>query len=102
MLLVLFFATFSINNLFAADLLNPHGFQLGTKQKEVEKELKSIDVKILEKEKQSKDMSRIIFEGALVKLPIEDTYHKETRLEFFKKKLMASSLFFKFIELESG
>ena len=79
-----------------ADVNKPHGFEFGSSKKEVVKIIEDSNKVILENEKDSKDVRRIVFDGSIVDLPISKTVQHETRLEFFKKKLMSSALNYKF------
>ncbi|NIP29146.1 MAG: hypothetical protein GTO02_01210 [Candidatus Dadabacteria bacterium] len=74
----------------------PHGFGFGISKKDALEIIETNSKSILENEKDSKDIRRIIFDGSIVSLPINNSNHQETRLEFFKKKLMSSSLYYKF------
>lgn len=69
------------------------GFRFGISKKEAMKIIKSADKAILDNNVDSKKIRTIIFEGVITDLPIEvDDDNVQTRLEFFNKKLMSTSL----------
>lgn len=84
---------FSANS---TDLNKPLGFEFGASRKDIVKRIEENDILILRDEEQTKDIRRIILNGSLINTDTHDATHHETRLEFYKNKLMSSALFFKF------
>ena len=75
--------------------LSPLGFKFGIDKKEAKKVIDSKGKRIVMDEEDSKEMRVIIMQGVIVNLPI-DISGKDvmTELEFYKKKLLATSLIF--------
>ena len=88
--------SFQISSAEGLDINNPHGIELGSSKKEAINLIESNNMIILENEKDSKDIRRIIFDGSLVNPEITNSDHHETRLElkaqeqyldYFKQKV---------------
>lgn len=75
--------------------LSPLGFEFGINKKEAKKVIDSKGKRIVLDEEDSKEMRVIVMQGVIVNLPI-DVAGKDvmTELEFYKKKLLATSLIF--------
>jgi hypothetical protein len=75
--------------------LSPLGFKFGIDKKEAKKVIDSKGKRIVMDEEDSKEMIVIVMQGVIVNLPI-DISGKDvmTELEFYKKKLLATSLIF--------
>ena len=106
-LLVIIFQAFSFQVLSEGEIsvYKPHGIEFGSSKRDALEAIKESNRTILENEKDSKKVRRIIFDGSLVGVPISESSHYETRLEFFDKKLMSSALYFRFndgIQLSSA
>lgn len=78
------------------DLNKPLGFEFGASKKDVKKMIEEKDILILRDEDQTKDIKRLIVNGSLNDAHVVSATHHETRLEFYKNKLMSSALFYKF------
>lgn len=75
--------------------LTPLGFKFGINKKEAKKVIDSKGKRIYKDEKDSKEMRIILMQGVIVDLPIEaDGKDVMTELEFYKKKLLSTSLVF--------
>jgi hypothetical protein len=93
---VLFATPAYLNELDTKDNSSPLGFKFGISKKQAEEIIKSKRKKIVEKIVDSKEISTILMEGTIVKLPLEHVYSGlQTRLEFYDDELMSSSLIFK-------
>ncbi len=75
--------------------LSPLGFKFGIDKKEAKEVIDSSGKRIVMDEEDSKEMIVIVMQGVIVNLPI-DISGKDvmTELEFYKKKLLATSLIF--------
>jgi len=75
--------------------LSPLGFKFGIDKKEAKKVIDSKGKRIVLDEEDSKEMVVIVMQGVIVNLPI-DVAGKDvmTELEFYKKKLLSTSLIF--------
>lgn len=75
--------------------LSPLGFKFGINKKQAKKVIDSNGKRIVEDEKDSKEMRIIVMQGVIVDLPIDaDGKDVMTELEFYKKKLLSTSLVF--------
>jgi len=75
--------------------LSPLGFKFGINKKEARKVIDSNGKRIVEDQKDSKDMRVILMQGVIVSLPIDaDGKDVMTELEFYDKKLFSTSLVF--------
>ncbi len=91
-----FIFIFAVITANSTDLNKPLGVEFGTSKKDVEKMIEANDILILKDEEQTKYIRRLIVNGQLTDSHDVDAVHSETRLEFYKNKLMSSALFFKF------
>lgn len=75
--------------------LSPLGFKFGIDKKDAQKVIDSKGKRIVLDEEDSKEMRVIVMQGVIVNLPI-DVAGKDvmTELEFYKKKLLSTSLIF--------
>lgn len=85
-----------ITNASSMDLEKPLGFEFGSSKKDVEKEIESSSKIIINNEKQTKEIDRLIVDGSFVQTPVTNATHYETRYDFFRNDLMSSSLHFDF------
>ena len=94
--LALFFIfSLTSNSVFGEDQVNhsPLGFEFGMSKKDALKLIKAKRLQILDNSVDSKKIRTILIEGAIVQLPIDINIHDvKTELEFYKDKLMSSSL----------
>lgn len=74
------------------NLNSPLGFTFGISKKEAKELINSSGRNILKNEVDSKEIRTILIDGSIVDFPIITTTKKNTRLEFFKDKLMSTSL----------
>lgn len=92
------FITFTINTVSVfADSFNPSplGFKFGMSDGDAKKQIKSNGHSIIKNEMDSKDVRTILFDGVVVNVTDIDGIEQNTRLEFFKNKLMSSALIIK-------
>jgi hypothetical protein len=93
---VLITLTFNTVSLFADSFnLSPLGFKFGMSDGNAKKQIKSNGHSIIKNEMDSKDVRTILFDGVVVDVTDIDGIEQNTRLEFFKNKLMSSALIIK-------
>ena len=96
LILILFTTPAYLKEFDDRDNSSPLGFKFGISKKQAEEIIKSEGKKIVEKTVDSKEIKTIMIEGAIVDLPLDNSYSDlQTRLEFFNDELMSSSLIFK-------
>ena len=78
------------------DLRTPHGFEFGTSKKDALGVIESSKLKVVSDRKYSKDLRKVILGGSLAGVALDPLPDHETRLEFYKDKLMSSSILFSF------
>ena len=78
------------------DLRTPHGFEFGISRKDALGVIESSKLKVVSDRKYSKDLRKVILGGSLAEVALDPLPDHETRLEFYKDKLMSSSILFSF------
>ena len=78
------------------DLRTPHGFEFGISRKDALGVIESSKLKVVSDRKYSKDLRKVILGGSLAGVALDPLPDHETRLEFYKDKLMSSSILFSF------
>ncbi len=78
------------------DLRTPHGFEFGISRKDALGVIESSKLKVVSDRKYSKDLRKVILGGSLAGVALDSLPDHETRLEFYKDKLMSSSILFSF------
>jgi len=78
------------------DIRVPHGFEFGTSRKDAINLIDSSSVKLVSDNKYSNNLRKIILDGSIAGVILEPPPRHETRLEFYKNKLMSSSILFSF------
>ena len=71
---------------------NPLGFKFGMSSKSAKKLIGNNGNQIIKNEVDSKKIRTILFDGIIVEYPDLDEADKKTRLEFYKDRLMTTSL----------
>ncbi len=74
----------------------PHGFEFGISRKDALSMIESSKLKVVSDRKYSKDLRKVILGGSLAGVALDPLPDHETRLEFYKDKLMSSSILFSF------
>lgn len=75
--------------------LSPLGFEFGISKKDAKKVIESKGKRIIEDKVDSKKIRVIVMQGVIVDLPVNtEGLDVQTRLEFFDKKLLSTSLIF--------
>ncbi len=78
------------------DLRIPHGFEFGISRKDALNLIESSKLKVVSDRKYSNDLRKVILGGSLAGVALDPLPDHETRLEFYKDKLMSSSILFSF------
>ena len=78
------------------DLRIPHGFEFGISRKDALNMIESSELKIVSDRKYSTDLRKVVLGGSLAGVALDPPPDHETRLEFYKDKLMSSSILFSF------
>ena len=78
------------------DLGIPHGFEFGISRKDALGMIESSRLKVISDSKYSNDLRKIVLGGSLAGVALDPPPDHETRLEFYKDKLMSSSILFSF------
>ncbi len=79
-----------------ADESIPHGFKFGTSRKDALSIIESHGVKIVSDSEYSDDLRKIVIGGSVPGVSSDTSPVHETRLEFYKDKLMSSSILLDF------
>ena len=74
----------------------PHGFEFGISRKDALSMIESSKLKVVSDRKYSKDLRKVILGGSFAGVALDPLPDHETRLEFYKDKLMSSSILFSF------
>ena len=74
----------------------PHGFEFGISRKDALNMIESSRLKVVSDRKYSKDLRKVVLGGSLTGVALDPLPDHETRLEFYKDKLMSSSILFSF------
>ncbi len=77
-------------------LRTPHGFEFGISRKDALNMVESSMLKVVSDRKYSKDLRKVVLGGSLAGVALDPLPDHETRLEFYKDKLMSSSILFSF------
>ena len=78
------------------DLRIPHGFEFGISRKDALNMIEFSKLKVISDRKYSNDLRKVILGGSLAGVALDPPPDHETRLEFYKDKLMSSSILFSF------
>jgi len=86
---------------FSADgsqvnLRTPHGFEFGISRKDALDLVESSELKIVSDRKYSNNLRKVVLGGSVAGVTLDPPPGHETRLEFYKDKLMSSSILFSF------
>lgn len=92
---VCFFLPFSLEG-SQANLRTPHGFEFGISRKDALNLIESSKLKVVSDHKYSNDLRKVILDGSMAGVTFDPPPGHETRLEFYKDKLMSSSILFSF------
>ncbi|MCY3986060.1 MAG: hypothetical protein OXF23_03335 [Candidatus Dadabacteria bacterium] len=94
---VCFFFSFSVEG-SQTNRENPHGFKFGISRKDAFDLIEFSNLKVVSNHKYSNDLRKIVLSGSLSGVTLDPIPSHETRLEFYKDKLMSSSVLFSFEE----
>ena len=94
---VCFFFPFLVEGSRASSEI-PHGFEFGVSKKDALNLIESSNLKVVSNRKYSNDLQKIVLSGSLSGVTLDPLPGHETRLEFYKGKLMSSSVLFSFEE----
>ena len=92
---VCFFLPFSLEG-SQVNLRIPHGFEFGISRKDALNLVESSELKVVSDRKYSNDLRKVVLGGSLAGVALDPPPGHETRLEFYKDKLMSSSILFSF------
>ena len=74
----------------------PHGFEFGISRKDALNLIEPSKVKVVSDRKYSNDIRKVVLGGSVAGVTLDPSPDHETRLEFYKDKLMSSSILFVF------
>ena len=74
----------------------PHGFEFGISREDALNMIESSKLKVVSDRKYSNDLRKVVLGGSLAGVALDPLPDHETRLEFYKDKLMSSSILFSF------
>lgn len=92
---VCFFLPFSVEG-SQENLRIPHGFEFGISRKDALGLVESSELKVVSDRKYSNDLRKVVLGGSVAGIAFDPPPGHETRLEFYKDKLMSSSILFSF------
>ena len=90
-----FFLPFSVEGR-QVNLRIPHGFEFGISRKDALILVEPSKVKVVSDRKYSNDIRKVVLSGSVAGVTLDPSPDHETRLEFYKDKLMSSSILFIF------
>ena len=74
----------------------PHGFEFGISRKDALNLVEFSELRIVSDRKYSNDLRKVVLGGSVAGVALDPPPDHETRLEFYKDKLMTSSILFSF------